>query len=215
MRRTRLLPLLTAGLIVLAGCGDSTAEPLGEPSPEPPSTPAGDAEAAAEVDAEGDPAGDAAPATPDPAEGETGADAAELAFTFTGETGPDGCRYEGPATLSTGSYPSTLTNTSTEHFAIVNVQRLAEGFAFDDFLDYLAELGDDYPVVTPPEHDNPRLHDWLDGDWRSVHEAAPGETHALEGLTLPPGRLVAFCWTDDERGAAGGVWPAAALEVAD
>jgi hypothetical protein len=137
----------------------------------------------------------------------------ELRFVFTGERGDDGCLYEGATTMPAGRHASTFTHEGADDAATVTLSRLADGHTYEDFLDYLAGLTDTYPAPVPPEDTSAGAHDWMEGEWREIHQAEPGEEHALEALMLSAGRFVTFCWT--ENGDEAHVWPATELTLTE
>lgn len=145
----------------------------------------------------------AAPAeTAQPAE--EGDDVA-LSFTFTGEDGADGCRYDGPSAFVEGVYATELDDTASDPVT-VNLDPLASGVTYEDFLEMTgAEEG--VPVRVPTDEQNPESQEWLGGDFRTILQS----DEEAENVRLLPGRFVAYCWTTDDEGSR--VWPAGQVTV--
>lgn len=138
-------------------------------------------------------------------------EAAEFRFVYTGE-GEDGCSFEGQDNVGRGQHVFELVNEHDEDHAYVNVQRLAEGYTYDDFL---ASIGDDRPVRPPDEDRSPARHDWLDGDWRTIAGSGPGSEDAKD-VTLVPGDYLIFCWGETpDPTELSKLWPISALEVTE
>jgi hypothetical protein len=157
-----------------------------------------DEPAAQPTDAADDPAEQPADQADEPAP--------DLRFAFSGEDGPDGCRYDGPASVARGQNLFTLTNTSDQHVVLV-LFRFAEGYGYDDMIE---DLGGDFPHE--PEDANPALFPWLDGGWRPLTESPWGEETGLNA-TVPPGTYALACWVPGEGGKVGGSGPPPALTV--
>jgi len=136
---------------------------------------------------------------------------AQFHFAYTGE-GEEGCTLDGPNEVVRGRHTFSIVNEHGEDQAIVNVQRLAEGYGYDDFLEV---IGEERPARPPDEQRNPDYHDWMEGDWR----VAVATEHGGEGtqdVTLAAGSYVIFCWGETpDPTEPSKLWPSGALEVTD
>ena len=136
----------------------------------------------------------------------------EMSFTFTGDEGPQGCQYDGPRTID-GSPMSTMVN-ATDGLAYVSFAKVAEGARPGDFDAHLATLGASYPVYIPREMHDPAVHTWMQGGWREIHHARPGETHRVTTPGLfTEGTYVMFCYRDAAAGSGSELWPLGHLTV--
>lgn len=162
-----------------------TPDPVGEPEPAPETT-----------ESTG---GAQAPAEP--------GDDVELLVTFSGGDGTDGCRYDGPTRFLEGEYRARLINEAGEVVA-VNLDRLATGYDYGDFLDRMGARDGDPPLTVPPRDQDPAAHEWLDGSFRTILNlgADAGD------IRLAAGHHVLYCWNEGEDGDLD-LWPAGAIEV--
>jgi hypothetical protein len=134
----------------------------------------------------------------------------ELTFTFTGEPGEAGCRYEGPPVVSS-TISSTLTNAGNQPI-FLSLARLAEGATADDSETAMLEFGDESPVMLPIASKNAGFHDWMQGDWLELHITGAGASQTVEREAMFEGDYVAFCWLEKPLEGIQ-VWSGGSLRV--
>jgi hypothetical protein len=185
--------LLAAVLMLAGACSDDdgdTAGPADTTTEEPTTTTETAATAPTTTAEEGEPS--------------------TMAFSFTGEPGEAGCRYEGPPVLPS-TFSSTLTNAGNQPI-FVSMARLAEGATAEDFENAMLEFGDEFPVMAPLAGMNPGSHDWMQGDWVELHVTGAGASQTVERESLLEGDYVAFCWLE-EPGEGVQLWSGGSLRV--
>lgn len=138
------------------------------------------------------------------------ADDVLLSFTFTGEGGPDGCRYEGPTAFVEGKYPTEFVNAASARGVAVNLDPLKTGATYDGFLGQIGAADSEPPVPIAPEDMTPERQEWLGGAFRTIHSASMDDQVAV---VLLPGKFVIYCWTPDEATGGARVWPAGTITV--
>jgi hypothetical protein len=185
--------LLATVLMLMGACSDDDdgAAPADAPTGEPATT----SEAAA-VTTPTTGAGDVEPS--------------ELTFTFTGESGEAGCRYEGPPVISP-TISSTLTNAGNQPI-FLSLARLAEGATAEDSETAMLEFGDEFPVMLPIASKNAGFHDWMQGDWLELHTTGAGASQTVEREAMFEGDYVAFCWLEEPLEGIQ-VWSGGSLRV--
>lgn len=129
-----------------------------------------------------------------------------LSFAFTGEEGPEGCSYDGPTSLVAGKYATTFDPGSAKRVA-VNLDPIKADVTYEDFLGQIGATEGQLPVSIASEDMNPEAQAWLDGSFRTIHQAST----EVEAVQLLAGRFVIYCWTPDDGGAR--VWPAGSITV--
>lgn len=134
-------------------------------------------------------------------------DDVELLVTFSGGDGAEACRYEGPTVFIEGRYASRLVNTAGETVA-VNLDTLTPGHSYQDFLERMGSESGEPPFVVPPEDQDPSVHAWLDGSFRTVRNLGSD----AGDIVLLPGSHVLYCWNDGGDGDLH-LWPAGMIEV--
>lgn len=138
---------------------------------------------------------------------------AKLTWVFTGESGPDGCSYDGPSVITAGTVVTSAVNDSNAEVSI-NIDQLAAGKTYEDFLAHLGASDGNHPVVASPEDHDPATHEWLKGEWRTVHRVPAGTTYEpANGVPLFEGDFVMFCWIPGDEPGTSKVWPAGKLTV--
>lgn len=208
--RRRRAGRAAAGVAVLAALGivavgvadlprSAEVEPVVEPAPGPTRT------------------REASPAEPVAPGAET------LRFTFTGTTGPDGCRYDGPSLVIAGLHDIEFVDGSDGQQGMVGIEPLGEGYDLRDFTSSLQDeedgesVGDESP--TPPLRLDRRTH----YEWRPE----PSTSFGLEGLrivqgpdidpdevSLPAGTHALYCAVQLD-GSLYDLWPVAELRVVE
>ncbi len=193
--RGRRLPRILIGVLAvvgvtgLTGCDDEAADPE---------------EAAAATEQEM-PAAEAVDAIP--------AEEAEVSMMVTGEDGPDGCRYDGPAVMLEGAFAATAVNESDVTMSI-NLDRFADGYDYDDWLAaHDLASSDGLPAIS--SQPSASAHDWLAGEWRTVFfDMSSDESQSFEAIPVMPGDYLVSCWTRDGMEApTARVWAATTVTV--
>jgi hypothetical protein len=171
--------LLTVGVLLLAGCRSAPGEH------------------AADDAQERDPDGQT---TNDPESTEEEPAAPELTVAFTG----DGCDYDGATTTPAGMHTITTDNAHPERTLTVVINRLNDGYDYEDFLEW---FGDARPQVARSERP-PFIN-----AWGPVNFVRPG-TQTTVNHNLNVGNHAVVCWLRGPPGN-GHAWPVTSLIVTD